>query len=392
MPTPFPQTLRSLEADSSRAWALPGLLGAGMGLCLLWALLVPIPVQIGSLEARVDADAAPVQSLIDGRLARVMIALGQQVREGEVLVELAADEIWLELEESQARRDSAEARARMVAERGPMLTTALRERLAQAKQAREALQIQLPGAQDRAALAQDRAAASARLADAGSLAAAAAASDAEEAARAADHARVLQAEAGAAVRRAAEVEQLNDQEEARYREELSVAEGEFAALEVRVARLEEEIERYRLRAPLTGRVGFLGSSVPGAAIRAGEVLAMIVAEPPDRVLAVFPAAALGRLQPGQEAWMQLDALPWTQYGRLPLVVQAVGNPVGGEQVQVSLTLTLDQLGGVPLQTGMPGAVVVSIARQSVAARLLGLGAPDISPPDLSRDLSPEGAR
>ena len=364
VPTPFPQTLRSLKTDTSRAWALPGLLGLGMGLFLLWALLVPIPVQINSLEARVSADAASVQSLIDGRLARVMIGLGQQVQEGEVLVELAADEIWLELEESQARRDSAEARARMVAERGPMLMAALRERIAQAKQAQETLTLQLPAAQDRAGLAQDMAAASARLAAAGSLAA-------------------------------------NDQEEARYREELSAAEGEFAAMEVRVARLEEEIERYRLRAPLTGRVGFLGAQVPGAAVRAGEVLAMIVAEPPDRVLAMFPAAALGRLQPGQEAWMQIDALPWTQYGRLPLVVQAVGNPFGNpfgapfgnpprnslseDQVQVSLTLMVDQLGDVPLQTGMPGSVSVLVGQQSVAARLLGLG-----PRSLNRDLSPEG--
>ena len=367
MPTPFTQTSRAMQADSPRAWALPGTAGAALAGLLLWGMLIPIPAQIWAEDARIDAAAAPVQPLIDGRIARVLVALGQPVREGEVVIELAAEEIWLAFEEAQARRDSAEERFKMMSEREAGLSEALEARQGGARRDQAEAEARRRAAEAEARYARERADGSARLAEAGGVARQQAAAEAAEAARLEAWARAEAEAAQGAGRRAEEIARLSEQERATFREDLAKIQGEFAALEVQVARLEEEIERYRLRAPADGRVGYLSASAPGVAVRAGEVLAVVVPEEPDRVLARFPASAQGRIEAGQAARIRLLARPdaW-----LPLTVAAVGAPTGAEPwMQVSLSLP--EAGAMTLlQAGMPGEVVVEVERASAARQLL----------------------
>lgn len=70
--------------------------------------------RVTSTQAIVVGDVGLVQPGISGRVARVVVGLGDTVAAGDVLVELEANKIWLDLEALQARRDGAEARLKAI--------------------------------------------------------------------------------------------------------------------------------------------------------------------------------------------------------------------------------------------------------------------------------------
>ncbi|HNH49116.1 MAG TPA: hypothetical protein PKY30_18870, partial [Myxococcota bacterium] len=104
MPLPFTRSLRSLHADHPRAWLRWIFVSAALGFVwTLWFTLAPLTVRLSSSTARVESLAAPVQSPLEGKVARVLFELGRPVRSDEILIELDAQDVWLKLEEEEAR-------------------------------------------------------------------------------------------------------------------------------------------------------------------------------------------------------------------------------------------------------------------------------------------------
>jgi membrane fusion protein (multidrug efflux system) len=129
-----------------------------------------------------------------------------------------------------------------------------------------------------------------------------------------------------------------------------------------VKRLEYEIERRILRAPVDGRIAEAADLRVGAFIDEGERLAAIVPEGPLRVVAQFtPAAAMGRVRVGQTGRVRLLGFPWTEYGSLRASVSRVANEVRDGLVRVELAV--DSLpAALPLTHALPGDVEVEVER------------------------------
>ena len=121
---------------------------------------------------------------------------------------------------------------------------------------------------------------------------------------------------------------------------------------------------------MSGRIGEAGAILPGAMVQAGERLGAIVPVGVPRVVAQFPVAAVGRLQPGQPARLRLDGFPWTQYGTLRATLTDVGTEATDGRVRVELALAVEQDARVPVEHGLTGAVEVEVERVSPAALLL----------------------
>ncbi len=104
MPTPFPRTLRSLEADRSH-WLTAGLLASAalLGLWILWFVFSGVVLYEVSDAARLEVAGAahPVASPVDGRVVTSRLVLGQEVRSGDVLVELETLALGSEVEEKR---------------------------------------------------------------------------------------------------------------------------------------------------------------------------------------------------------------------------------------------------------------------------------------------------
>jgi membrane fusion protein (multidrug efflux system) len=124
-------------------------------------------------------------------------------------------------------------------------------------------------------------------------------------------------------------------------------------------------------APVAGRLGEVAVLRVGAFVDEGDTLGAVVPRGSLRIVAEFlPPAALGRIRPGQPAWMRLAGFPWTQYGALRATVQRVGHEVREGRVRVELTVDAGSGAAVPLQHGLPGSVEVQT--EMVTAATLAL--------------------
>ena len=87
-------------------------------------------------------------------------------------------------------------------------------------------------------------------------------------------------------------------------------------------------------------------------------------------MALFPAAAVGRIRPGQAARLRLEGFPWTQYGLLRATVSAVGNEADAGLVRVELAIEADPDSPIPVQHGLPGSVEIAVEKVSPAILVL----------------------
>src|SRR5689334_24964829 len=105
MATAFTRTMRSLEAESSRrgVWAACGA-AALLGGWLLWSVAVPVSLYETTSLARLESDksASPVQAPLAGKVTESRLIVGQEVAEGDLLLQLDASSQTLELTEQRA--------------------------------------------------------------------------------------------------------------------------------------------------------------------------------------------------------------------------------------------------------------------------------------------------
>src|SRR4051794_41031132 len=124
MPSSFARTFRSLEAESegrSRLMLLGGALI--LGAWSAWFFGSKLSVYVTSETARLEVVRAthPIDAPVGGRVVRLNLQLEQEIREGDILVELDPETQRLDLAEAKAKATGigpqvAAAKAQIAAE------------------------------------------------------------------------------------------------------------------------------------------------------------------------------------------------------------------------------------------------------------------------------------
>jgi membrane fusion protein (multidrug efflux system) len=374
MSTPFSRTTRSLDADSFRRSTLALVVAAiVIGSWIGWLCLSSITLYELTDSARLQVDSAvhPIESPVAGRVIRVVLVVGKEVKAGDILVELDSQAERLKLNEETARL------AALTGQIG-----ALRDRRAAEQQAKAEIQLGNPAAIDESRARFEEADAVAR-------------SAAEEARRLERlHANglvsemdLLRARSEAEKRRAAAsalgfgAERLNKDQRAitsdrqaqieAINQSVASLEGDMNTIRATIERLTHEIDRRYIRASADGRLGEAAELRAGSVVREGDRLGAIIPAGTLRVVAEFaPSSALGRVRAGQRARVRLAGFPWTEYGTLTATVGSVAGEPRDSKVRVELMLDKDSSPAIPLQHGLPGSVEVEVDRVSPAMLIL----------------------
>ena len=372
--TAFSRATRTLEGDGfSRSLAGLFLSIVLLGAWASWFFFSHVDRYEVSDTARLEVERAShvVQLPVDGRVTASRLALGADVKPGDVLLELDSHAERLQMQEEQARLSSI-----------PSQEAALRAEIQAAEQARRDEQQASAAAADQGRAQQREAEANAQFAE----------QDEERLRRLRADGLVpdreyVRARADAQSRRAgvdgfqaALTRLLREQRtreadrEVRLRqiqEEITRLEAQRAASVAAIDRLRYEIERHTVRAPIGGRLGGVEILRAGSVVGEGDKLCSIVPSGEVKVIAEFaPQAAIGRVRPGQSARMRLQGFPWTQYGSLAATVQNVGSEVREGRVRVELAIDPNNHSAIPIQHGLPGLVEVHIERVSPATLAL----------------------
>ena len=374
MSTAFSRTLRSLHADGfgrpaailTAAACLAGAWGA-------WCALAQVTLYEVSANARLEVDQAvtPIQAPLAGRVVSTRLAIGREVAAGDILVELDTQAESLEIGEQRAR----------LAALTPQLH-ALRQQIASEEEARDQEKRAGAAASEQAVETAREAEAPARFAenDQDRMRQLRAEGLIPERDYQRGQAEMQRSRAAAESQRLA-IRRLDQEQRTRSSDRaarlMSLAadvtrlETQIPAIEASISRLTYEIERRRVRAPLSGRLGEAAVLRPGAVVREGEKLAAIVPQSKLAAIAQFaPPAALGRIRAGQTARLRLDGFPWAQYGTVKATVTRVANEVRDGSVRVEMAVDGSSNSAIPLQHGLPGTVEVEVERATPASLIL----------------------
>src|SRR5208283_248130 len=117
MASTFFRSVRSLEADNSRRSYLGLALAASLlALWIVWFFLARVSVYAVTNKAELEVDRAahPVESVVGGRVVATHLALDQEVKAGDVLVELdsGAQQFQLTEEKTQLAGANPQIRSR----------------------------------------------------------------------------------------------------------------------------------------------------------------------------------------------------------------------------------------------------------------------------------------
>jgi multidrug resistance efflux pump len=374
MSSPFSRTTRSLDADSYRRSSL-GLIIVIIVLAAwtAWLLFARVSLYEVADTARLEVVGAvhPVQSPSAGRVVATHLAIGKQVKAGDILIELDSNAERLQLNEEQTRLAARSAEL-----------VALRDRGTAENQARIETAQGSPVALDEARARQRESEALARVA----------VEEVERLARLHKQGLVpemelIRARAEAQKRQeAAEalrlgVERLDKEQQARASDrlvrvetvkgEIALLEGEINTRRATIERIKNEAERRVIRASASGRLGEVAELRVGSFVDQGQKLAAIIPEGTLKAVAEFiPSSAIGRVQTGQPALLRLAGFPWTEYGMVRATVASVASEPRDGRIRVELLLTTDPTSMIPLQHGLPGTVEVEVERVSPANLLL----------------------
>lgn len=377
----FDRSLRALRAERRRhPWlvVVALLMLAGW---VSWLVVAEVPVHESSVNARLEAEAAPhaVQARIAGRVITNRLALGRAVTEGEILVELDATELRKEVDAAIARRDGLAAQAkqleqtiagerRVLGERERALKLAVTEQRALASKAESEAAAAAVEAQRLAGLL-EKGAVSAVEADAARALAAQLRDQA-----AAQQIKVRRLDAELEVERAQVARGLLDldAQAVSFTGQQSVTANTIAALEAR-------LEATRIRAPIAGVLGETANVGVGAFLAEGATVATIVPDGKIRIVAEVLEGAAGRVRAGQRARLRLDGFPWTQYGSVPARVERIGTQARDGRLRVELVVLPGANPAIPLEHGLPGRVDIEVERITPARFALRLAGQWVDP-------------
>ena len=384
MASAFSRSERFLEADNSRRSYFGLLLGTILlALWAVWFFFARVSVYEVSDKAELEVDQAvhPIAAAVSGRIVASSLLLGKHVQAGDVLLELEAESQQFQLGEQQSQ----------VAGSRPQIS-AIEAQIASEKQAYE---------NEKAAAEQalEESRAHSREAESASQFAQ---SEAERmrkgfAAGVTSEAELNRSLADAQGRRAAAdglrfaIARLESEQHTRLNErdaqiqkltsDLNKIKSERTTASVTVQRLQEEVDRRNIRAPIDGTLGEVAPMRVGGFVRAGDQVGSVVPEGKLHVVANFaPPAALGRILPGQTARLRLEGFPWGQYGSVGATVTSVASEIRDGTIRVELALKADDRSRIPLQHGLQGSVEVQVENISPASLVLRIAGSSLAKP------------
>jgi membrane fusion protein (multidrug efflux system) len=345
-------------------------LGAGLLVLagwMAWAIGARISLYEESADARLELDGAtyPIESPIVGRIVAARLRVGDEVRRGDVLVELDATSERLQLEEAQVRRAGLEA---PLAKLHAQIDAEQRLRIEEEGGARSSTLEAQSRVREAGIAAQfaDRDLVRMRSLHAQQIVSQ---RDLEKAESEAGRLRIEVAALEAAAARVPQNQSARNRERdvriARLQGEIATLEAERDTLQADTARLTYEIERRLIRAPADGRVGEAVNLQAGGIVSEGVRLASIVPAGRLLIVAQYPApAALGRIRAGQVATLRLSGFPWAEFGTVSATVTHVAEEVRDGRVRVELTPARQSSFRGSLAHGMPGTLEVAVERVS----------------------------
>ncbi len=370
----FSRSVRSLEADKGRIvlWSLP-IAAALLGGWCAWLFFARVALYEISASARLEVEQAafPIQTASAGRIERLNLSIGRAVAAGDVLLELDAAPLRLERQQEQARLDGLIAQLAALKEEVAAHQRALTEGQQAGVLALEEARARHLEAQAAERFAREQESYVADLLGKGN------ASDSEyrrAKAEAEQRAAATEATRIAVPRMAKDLEMAESQRQAAldtlYREQRRLA-GEVGSTEAALARLDHAIAQKRVVAPVDGVVAESAELRSGGYVLEGERVGALLPAGATRVVAYFtPAAAVGRVRPGQPARVRLDGFPWSQFGTLMAQVSDVAREMRDGQIRVELSLLEPEATLIPMEHGLPGVVEVEVERVSPASMIL----------------------
>lgn len=369
----FSRTFRSLDADGSRRNVILLALVAGLlGAWTTWFVAARVGVYAATSHARleVDREQHAVGAPVSGRVLGVDLAVGRRVQAGDVLLELDAESERLAMAEEEVRLAPTAAQVEALKRERAAQEQALADDRRSAQSAIAEAEARARQAASAAAFAEEEAGRLSTLRARGLVSDLDALRAANAARERADEAQTAQF----AARRARGEIDVRAQDRlariARLQREITELEGTAAEAAARTMRLQHDIDRRAVRAPIGGTLAEVAPLRSGAVVAEGDRLATIVPDGDLKVVAFLTPAALGRVRPGQPARVRLEAFPWTQYGSASArVVSVAGEPRDG-QVRVELVLTATGDLPVPIQHGLPAEVDIEVERVSPAVLVL----------------------
>jgi multidrug resistance efflux pump len=368
MATAFTRTMRSLRADRFRSSL--GVLLLATALLVgwtVWLLYARVARYETTDSARLEVARAiqVIQAPYAGKVVASHLVLGAQVQAGDVLLELDANPERLQIQEERARRNVLDPQLESL---NAEIEAALQARAREQEASHTALE------EARARIREAEASARFTASDVGRYKQLFELGIGAER----DYARA-QSEAQ---RASANVESLQQtvarlEQEQRTRESdrdarirslqtaISRLEGEKTTTTAALDRLEYDVEKRRIRAPASGRLGEVATLHAGAVLHEGDRIGAIVPAGTLKIVAEFPpAAALGRIRPGQAARLRLKGFPWAQYGSISARVATVANEIRDGSVRVECELASQVSTPIPEEHGLPGSIEVEVERIS----------------------------
>ncbi|MBV9498971.1 MAG: HlyD family efflux transporter periplasmic adaptor subunit [Acidobacteriaceae bacterium] len=371
MANSFYRSRQSLRRDNG----LKSIAGLGVALLLgaawiYWAWNARIARYETSDSARLEIDGAayPVQANVAGRLTRSALTLGAEVQSGEVLAELDSHDARLTLQQERVHLTTLHPQIEALHSQIESEHEGSSEERHVLSLSQEAARAQYREADAQAALAEQEADRARRLRAEGISADA----DTQRAIAQAQSKRAAADNLKVALTRLAPEELVRERDrDVRQKQiltEIAKLEAERAASAAAIERLEYEIERRRIRAPISGRLGECAALHPGAHISEGQQLGLILARGRMQMVAQFdPSAALGKIRPGQPAIVRLQGFPWAQFGNLSAEVSQVADDIRDGKVRVELNVNPGANPRIHLQHGLPGSVEVEVGSLSPLA-------------------------